>query len=36
MALGLASVMLAEVANRVATSLEPAVAGVALGSSCTR
>lgn len=31
MAIGLASVMLAEVANRVATSLEPAVAGVALG-----
>lgn len=31
MALGLASVMLAEVANRVATTLEPAVAGLALG-----
>ena len=31
MALGLASVMLAEVANRVAGTLEPAAAGVALG-----
>jgi len=31
MALGLASVMLAEVANRVATSLEPAAVGLALG-----
>lgn len=31
MALGLASVMLAEVANRVATTLDPAAAGLALG-----
>jgi len=31
MALGLASVMLAEVANLVAATLEPAVAGIALG-----
>jgi V/A-type H+-transporting ATPase subunit I len=31
MALGLASVMLAEVANRLATSLEPAAVGVTLG-----
>jgi V/A-type H+-transporting ATPase subunit I len=31
MALGLASVMLAEVANRVAQTLQPAVAGLALG-----
>jgi V/A-type H+-transporting ATPase subunit I len=31
MALGLASVMLAEVANHLATSLEPAVAGLTLG-----
>ena len=31
MALGLASVMLAEVANHVATSLEPAAVGLALG-----
>ena len=31
MALGLASVMLAEVANLVATTLRPAVAGIAIG-----
>jgi V/A-type H+-transporting ATPase subunit I len=31
MALGLASVMLAEVANLVATTLQPAAAGIAIG-----
>jgi V/A-type H+-transporting ATPase subunit I len=31
MALGLASVMLAEVANHIATALEPAPVGLALG-----